>query len=91
MASPVPGLLAFQGNYKRLSIMKYAENVPPVYEIIWMCDVGPDQLNGGQSRFFASTRGTNAEQQKVSHGNGGVVVIWPGWLCSLPHRWGHAP
>lgn len=46
-------------------MMKHAENVPPVYEIIWQCDTGEDQVSGGQSRFFSCSRGTDAEQQKV--------------------------
>ncbi|CAN0245458.1 unnamed protein product, partial [Hapterophycus canaliculatus] len=44
--------------------MQNAENVPPVYEIIWRCDGMSDQNPQGDSRFFSSTSGTDAEQQK---------------------------
>ncbi|CAN0254707.1 unnamed protein product, partial [Laminaria digitata] len=53
-----------EGNYKRLAVMKNAENVPPVYEIIWLCDASTEQLAQGDSRFFSSSKGTDAEQQK---------------------------
>ncbi|CAM9777623.1 unnamed protein product [Scytosiphon promiscuus] len=53
-----------EGNYKRLTVMQNAENVPPVYEIIWRCDGVSDQNPQGESRFFSSTSGTDAEQQK---------------------------
>ena len=45
--------------------MKNAENVPPVYEIIWICDAKYEQLAQGQSRFFSTGKGTDAEQEKV--------------------------
>ena len=48
--------------------MKNAENVPPVYEIIWLCDASTEQLAQGDSRFFSSSKGTDAEQQKVGMG-----------------------
>eukprot|EP00903_Cladosiphon_okamuranus_P008172 g7871.t1 len=53
-----------EGNYKRLTVMQNAENVPPVYEIIWQCDGVSERNPNGDSRFFSSTDGTDAEQQK---------------------------
>ncbi|CAM9505681.1 unnamed protein product [Ectocarpus sp. 13 AM-2016] len=53
-----------EGNYKRLTVMQNAENVPPVYEIIWQCDGTSEGNPEGESRFFSSTSGTDAEQQK---------------------------
>eukprot|EP00752_Nemacystus_decipiens_P002006 g1927.t1 len=53
-----------EGNYKRLTVMQNAENVPPVYEIIWQCDGVSERNPKGDSRFFSSTDGTDAEQQK---------------------------
>lgn len=45
--------------------MQNAENVPPVYEMIWQCDGTSEGSPKGDSRFFSSTDGTDAEQQKV--------------------------
>lgn len=45
--------------------MHNAENVPPVYETIWQCDGVSERNPKGDSRFFSSTDGTDAEQQKV--------------------------
>lgn len=59
-----------QGNYKRLAVMKNAENVPPVYEIIWQSDGNYEQLGQRQTRFFSSGKGTDAEQEKVRVWNG---------------------
>lgn len=63
--SIVPDFPPNQDNVRRLAMLKYVENVPAIFHIIWQCDTAPDGATGGRSRFFSYCRETDVEHQKV--------------------------